>query len=74
MKISRVTIKNWRSIKYIDFHPSDMTVLIGPLNLLIGERWPMPGNLADADFYQGDRTRPIYIRLDFKDALRPPRI
>jgi hypothetical protein len=56
-----------------------MTVLIGPnnagktnilsaLNLLIGERRPMPGNLADADFYQGDRTRPIYIRLDFKDA------
>src|SRR5208282_4322598 len=79
MKISRVTIRNWRSIKHIDFYPSDMTVLIGAnnagktnilsaLNLLIGERWPMPGNLADADFYQGDRTRPIYIRLDFKDA------
>jgi energy-coupling factor transporter ATP-binding protein EcfA2 len=79
MKISRVTVKNWRSIKHIDFYPSDMTVLIGPnnagktnilsaLNLLIGDRWPMPGNLADADFYQGDRTRPINIRLDFKGA------
>ncbi len=79
MRISRVIIRNWRSIKEVDFYPSDMTVLIGAnnagktnilsaINFLIGERWPMPGNLADADFYENNRERAIYIRLDFQEA------
>jgi hypothetical protein len=74
---SRVVIKNWRSIKEVEFCPSDMTILVGAnnggktniwsaINLLIGERWPMPGNLAEAEFY--NRDQPIYIRLDFEDA------
>jgi len=80
MKITRVIIKNWRSIKDVEFYPSDMTVLIGAnnagktnilsaINLLLGDRYPMPGNLADSDFYQGDRTKRLYIRIDFAEAL-----
>lgn len=68
MRIRRVRIANWRSIKYADFHPSDMTVLVGAnnagktnilsaINFLIGDRWPMPGNLEGRDFYKSDRNR-----------------
>jgi putative ATP-dependent endonuclease of OLD family len=79
MKISRVQIQNWRSVKDADFAPSDMTVLVGAnnagktnilsaINFLLGDRWPMPGNLLDSDFFLGDRQRDILIRLDFQDA------
>jgi putative ATP-dependent endonuclease of OLD family len=32
MRITRVQIRNWRSIKDVDFYPSDATVLVGPNN------------------------------------------
>lgn len=79
MKIARVIIENWRSVKYADFEPADMTVLVGAnnagktnilsaINFLIGDRWPIPGNLLDSDFYLGDRGREIHIQLDFAEA------
>ncbi len=79
MKISRVTIRNWRSVKEADFEPADMTVLVGAnnagktnilsaINFLMGDRWPAPGNLLDSDFYLSDRRREIFIQLDFDDA------
>ncbi len=79
MKISRVVIKNWRSIKEVDFRPSDITILVGAnnagktnilsaINFLLGDRWPMPGNLDDTDYYLGDRKRPIHIELEFENA------
>lgn len=79
MRITRVQIQHWRSIKYIDFYPQDVCVLVGAnnagktnilsaINFLIGDRWPMPGNLDDSDFYDRDRERDIKIRIDFKDA------
>jgi putative ATP-dependent endonuclease of OLD family len=51
-----------------------VTVLVGPnnagktnilsaINFLLGERWPMPANLDERDFYNGDRSRPIFIGL-----------
>src|SRR6185437_13657901 len=80
MRITRVVIRNWRSIKDLDFEPSPVTVLVGPnnagktnilsaINFLLGERYPMPANLDERDFYDGDRTRPIFIGL----ALEHPR-
>ncbi|WNO53175.1 ATP-dependent nuclease [Stakelama saccharophila] len=74
MKITRVVIRNWRSVKDIDFYPEDITVLVGPnnagktnimsaINFLMGDRWPMPANLNDQDFYLGDRKRDIYIAI-----------
>ncbi len=79
MKITRVIIRNWRSVKDADFEPADMTILVGAnnagktnilsaINFLMGDRWPMPGNLLDSDFYLGDRKREIFIQLDFEDA------
>ena len=79
MRISRVVIQNWRSVKDADFAPSDMTVLVGAnnagktnilsaINFLLGDRWPIPGNLLDSDYFLGDRSRDIFIRLDFEDA------
>ncbi|WP_181182774.1 MULTISPECIES: AAA family ATPase [unclassified Mesorhizobium] len=74
MKISRVQIANWRSIKHIDFYPQDICILVGAnnagktnilsaINFLLGERWPMPGNLDDSDYYGRDRDNEIHIRL-----------
>ena len=79
MRISRVVIQNWRSVKDADFAPSDMTVLVGAnnagktnilsaINFLLGDRWPVPGNLLDSDYFLGDRRRDIFIQLDFENA------
>jgi putative ATP-dependent endonuclease of the OLD family len=79
VKILRVIIQNWRSVKYADFEPADMTILVGAnnagktniltaINFLMGDRWPMPANLQDSDFYLNDRRREIFIQLDFEDA------
>lgn len=74
MKITRVEIANWRSIKYINFYPEDVCILVGAnnagktnilsaINFILGERWPMPANLDDSDFYGRNRDNSIYIRL-----------
>jgi putative ATP-dependent endonuclease of the OLD family len=74
VKITRVEIANWRSIKYVDFCPEDICILVGAnnagktnimsaINLILGERWPMPANLDDSDFYGRNRDNSIYIRL-----------
>jgi putative ATP-dependent endonuclease of OLD family len=74
LKITRVQIANWRSIKEIDFNPEDICILVGAnnagktnilsaINFLLGERWPMPANLDDADFYGRDRNNHVHIRL-----------
>jgi putative ATP-dependent endonuclease of OLD family len=79
MKISRVIIRNWRSVKYAEFQPADMTVLVGAnnagktnilsaINFLMGDRWPVHANLLDSDFYLNNRRREIFIQLDFENA------
>ena len=74
MKITRVQIKNWRSIRLVDFYPEDICILVGAnnagktnimsaINFLLGERWPMPGNLDDSDYFGRNRNTDIHIRL-----------
>ena len=74
MKITRVEIRNWRSIKDVDFCPENVTVLVGPnnagksnilsaINFLLGDRWPMHANLTESDYFNGEMRRDIYIRL-----------
>lgn len=74
MRITRVQIANWRSIKYVDFYPEDICILVGAnnagktnilsaINFILGERWPMPANLDDSEFYGRNRANSIYIRL-----------
>ena len=85
MRISRAIIENWRSVKYADFEPTDMTILVGAnnsgktnilsaINFLIGDRYPIPANLLDTDYYLSDRERDIHIQLDFDDAPTPASI
>jgi len=51
MKINKVVIKNFRSIKSLEFNPSNICVLVGEnnagktnvltaINFLLGEIWP----------------------------------
>ncbi len=79
MKITRVIIGNWRSVKYADFEPADMSVLVGAnnagktnilsaINFLIGDRWPMPGNFSTAIFIFATGDARFYIQLDFEGA------
>ncbi len=79
MRIERVSIQNWRSIKDVEFCPADISVLVGAnnagktnilsaINFLLGEKWPMPANLSDTDFFQASRRFPIRIQLSFSSA------
>ena len=74
VKLTRVQIKNWRSVKEVDFYPEDVTVLVGPNNagktnvmsaiaFLLGDRYPTPASLNPEDHYGGDPNRHISIRL-----------
>lgn len=79
MRITRIIIRNWRSVKEADFEPVNMAVLVGAnnagktnilsaINFLMGDRWPQPANLVDSDYYLNDRRREIFIQLDFENA------
>lgn len=79
MRITKIEIRNWRSIKEVEFYPTDVTALIGPnsagktnilsaLAFLLGERWPTVNALHDGDYYGRDRSRPIYISASFDGA------
>ncbi len=56
------------------FNPADITVLVGSnnagktnilsaINFVLGERWPMPANLLDTDFYGSNRSNRIAINI-----------
>jgi putative ATP-dependent endonuclease of OLD family len=62
MKITRVRIQNYRSIKHLEFQVGDLCALIGPNNsgksnvigalaLVLGETWPSVRSIEPADFY-----------------------
>ncbi len=79
MKITNIHIENFRSIKELDFNPSDYSVLVGEnnsgksnilraLQLVIGEYWPSERNFSEADFYNLDTSNEIVIRVVFDEA------
>ena len=80
MKISRVVIKNFRSIKSLEFSPKEICILVGEnnagksnilsaLNFLLGETWPSSRSIDRSDYYNEDITQPIEIRVKFEDNL-----
>jgi predicted ATP-dependent endonuclease of OLD family len=80
MRIKRVRIQNFRSIKKIDFYPQKMCALIGAnnagksnilkaLNLLLGETWPSDRSIDINDFHNGDVSNPIEISVWFDEPL-----
>src|SRR5689334_8610353 len=76
MLIRRLRIRNYRSCKYVDIHPSDIMALVGPnnagktnilsaLNFVLGDRWPTRQGLGPSDHYCQNEDRPISIEIGF---------
>jgi putative ATP-dependent endonuclease of the OLD family len=78
MKLKRISIKNFKSIKDIkfDFPESGILVLVGENNagksniiraidLICGESWIGKEKLEDHDYYLRDKNNEIEIRLVF---------
>ncbi len=78
MRIKRVVIENFRSIKKLEFYPAEICALVGEnnagksnilaaLNFLLGERWPSKQNVEVTDYYNQDTTTPIFIGVEFEE-------
>ncbi len=78
MRIARVYIENYRSIKQLDFEPGSHCVLIGENNsgksnilralaLALGETWPTERLFSEEDFYNQDQTRDVVIQVFFDE-------
>jgi putative ATP-dependent endonuclease of OLD family len=78
MRLERVHIQNYRSIKEADFRPSELCALIGgnncgksnvlkAIDLVLGDRWPGVRSLEDKDFHGYDESREICISLWFNE-------
>ena len=78
MRITRVLIENFRSIKRLEFYPTDICVLVGEnnagktnilaaLNLLLGETWPSRRVLEAFDYYNHDTSEAIHIEVEFAE-------
>lgn len=76
MRVSRVVIKNFRSIKELDFEPGPLCTLIGEnnagkstilraLNLVLGELWPNERSFDEEDFHNRDTDTDIVIQVYF---------
>jgi recombinational DNA repair ATPase RecF len=83
LKIKHLRIQNYRSIKWLDLAPGDLTALVGPnnagktnilsaLNFLLGERFPTIQGLEDKDFYGKARENELHIKAWFEPG--PERI
>jgi putative ATP-dependent endonuclease of OLD family len=76
MKLRRVRIENFRSIRLADFQPTDLCALIGgnncgksnllhAINLVLGDRWPSVNGIEDRDFHGYDEAALSEISLPF---------
>ena len=84
VKITRIKIENFRSIKYLEFKPTPrLNAFIGPnssgksnvlkaITFLLGESYPTINSLKDKDFFKGDKENDILIEIEFDsdDILR----
>ncbi|MGE5487016.1 MAG: ATP-dependent nuclease [bacterium] len=79
MRIRQISIKNFRSVKALDFAPNDLCVLIGQnnagkstvlraLNLALGDIWPTERQFSDEDFYNRDLNCTIEITVYFDET------
>lgn len=80
MRIARVHIENYRSIKKLDIYPSNYCALIGEnnagksnvlraVNLVLGELWPTDRTFTQDDFYNQDTSRDIIIQVYFDEPI-----
>lgn len=79
MRILRVNIENYRSIKALKFEPASYCVLIGEnnsgksnilraLSIALGDTWPTERMFSDEDFYNQDTSNDIVIRVFFDEV------
>jgi putative ATP-dependent endonuclease of OLD family len=81
MKLARISIRNFRSIKELDFSfpSSGVLALVGSnnagksniirsINAICGEAWFGPDKMQDFDFYQRDKDLTIRIELSFDNG------
>lgn len=80
MRITRVHIENYRSIRELDLYPDDYTILIGDnnagksnilkaMNLVLGETWPTDRTFTLEDFHNHDSEQDIVIQVYFDTVL-----
>jgi predicted ATP-dependent endonuclease of OLD family len=79
MRLSKIKIENFRSIKDLEFEVPNLCVLVGENNtgksnileaidwLLNGERWPLNIELKESDFFNRETEKPIKIIAWFSD-------
>lgn len=77
MKITRVKIENYRSIKSLEFRPKKLCAIVGEnnvgksnifsaLNFILGPTFPTEKGLGNDDFYLRDPERKIKIEVDLE--------
>jgi len=78
--IKKVAIKNFRSIKDLEFEPQNLCALVGQNNvgksnillaidLLLGEQWPTY-RITPEDIYNNDDTLTLQIRILFQEPIQ----
>ncbi len=77
--INRISIRNFRSIKSLEFEPNNLCALVGQnnvgksnileaVNLLLGEYWPL-NRISISDIYNHDETLDLQIRIYFDNPI-----
>lgn len=80
MKIAKVHIENYRSLKDFTLEPGPFCVLIGEnnagksnilraLNLVLGDTWPSDRSFSEEDFYNQDTSQDILIQVFFDETI-----
>ncbi|HRR41616.1 MAG TPA: AAA family ATPase [Syntrophales bacterium] len=80
MRILKVHIENYRSLKNFTLEPGPFCVLIGEnnagksnilraLNLILGDTWPSERNFSEEDFYNQDTSQDIMIQVFFDETI-----
>jgi putative ATP-dependent endonuclease of OLD family len=78
VKIDRIHVENFRSLRNIDIYPNDLCVFVGEnnagksnilqaLNLVLGESWPTVKSLGETDFFDNNMNNPLLIDIHFKE-------
>jgi putative ATP-dependent endonuclease of OLD family len=77
LRLTRVAIENYRSIKQLEFKPKMLCALVGAnnagksniltaLDLLLGSRYPTENSLTEDDFYERRADLPPFVSATFE--------
>ncbi len=80
MRIAKVHIENYRSLKDFTLEPGPLCVLIGEnnagksnvlraLNLALGDTWPSERSFSEEDFYNQNTSQDILIQVFFDEKI-----